>query len=207
MALLSGRLETLFSLVPLPRISRWQVRVPRLSEQRRPPELLLRPQAPANGATPKLRAAPERAPSFGAGLDKEAVDSGFSPEDLAALAQIPQGEKMKNGSEKTRYVPETALVEVAEEEEETLKESQSPSVAGALMKLSEVLAAMQTRSSKNTSLEDAVDASLCQVSGTLEVVVVAVRLGGRISGLCYTKLFETNPSSSRTSARGLDEMQ
>ncbi|CAE8682738.1 unnamed protein product [Polarella glacialis] len=105
----------------------------------RPP---LRPQAPANGATPKFRAAPERAPSFGAGLDKEAMDSGFSPEDLAALAQIPQGEKMKNGSEKTRYVPETALVEVAEEEEDTLKESQSPSVAGALMKLSEVLAAI-----------------------------------------------------------------
>ncbi|CAE8602158.1 unnamed protein product [Polarella glacialis] len=67
------------------------------------PRASLRPQAPANGARPKVRAVPARGPSFGAGLDGEAVDSGLSPEDLAALAKILQGVKMKNGNDKSRY--------------------------------------------------------------------------------------------------------
>ncbi|CAE8644495.1 unnamed protein product [Polarella glacialis] len=87
---------------------------------------------------------------------REAEQGGLSQADLAVLAKILQGGQATKSKLQARPMTEKQLEEEAQDEAEVLEERAAPTMAAALVKLTEVLAAMQGRSSRS-SLEETLD--------------------------------------------------
>ncbi|CAE8633378.1 unnamed protein product [Polarella glacialis] len=96
---------------------------------------------------------------------REAEQGGLSQADLEVLAKILQGGQATKSKLQPRPMTEKQLEEEAQDEAEVLEERAAPAMAAALVKLTEVLAAMQGRSSRS-SLEETLDgASLSSLGG------------------------------------------
>ncbi|CAE8589015.1 unnamed protein product [Polarella glacialis] len=96
---------------------------------------------------------------------REAEQGGLSQADLEDLAKILQGGQATKSKLQARPMTEKQLEEEAQDEAEVLEERAAPTMAAALVKLTEVLAAMQGRSSRS-SLEETLDgASLSSLGG------------------------------------------
>ncbi|CAE8614379.1 unnamed protein product [Polarella glacialis] len=96
---------------------------------------------------------------------REAEQGGLSQADLGILAKIVQGGQATKSKLQARPMTEAQLEEEAQDEAEVLEEQAAPTMAAALVKLTEVLAAMQSRSSRS-SLEETLDgASLSSLGG------------------------------------------
>ncbi|CAE8620685.1 unnamed protein product [Polarella glacialis] len=96
---------------------------------------------------------------------REAEQGGLSQADLEVLAKILQGGQATKSKLQARPMTEKQLEEEAQDEAEVLEERAAPTMAAALVKLTEVLAAMQGRSSRS-SLEETLDgASLSSLGG------------------------------------------
>ncbi|CAE8614816.1 unnamed protein product [Polarella glacialis] len=96
---------------------------------------------------------------------REAEQGGLSQADLEVLAKILQGGQATKSKLHARPMTEKQLEEEAQDEAEVLEERAAPTMAAALVKLTEVLAAMQGRRSRS-SLEETLDgASLSSLGG------------------------------------------
>ncbi|CAE8581388.1 unnamed protein product [Polarella glacialis] len=96
---------------------------------------------------------------------REAEQGGLSQADLAVLAKILQGGQATKSKLQARPMTEKQLEEEAQDEAEVLEGRAAPTMAAALMKLTEVPAAMQGRGSRS-SLEETLDgASLSSLGG------------------------------------------
>ncbi|CAE8657903.1 unnamed protein product [Polarella glacialis] len=96
---------------------------------------------------------------------REAEQGGLSQADLEVLAKILHGGQATKSKLQARPMTEKQLEEEAQDEAEVLEERAAPTMAAALVKLTEVLAAMQGRSSRS-SLEETLDgASLSSLGG------------------------------------------
>ncbi|CAE8730434.1 unnamed protein product [Polarella glacialis] len=97
---------------------------------------------------------------------REAEQGGLSRSDLEVLAKILQGGQATKSKPHLRPMTEAQLEEEAQDEAEVLEEISDPTMASALVKLTEVLAAMQGRSSRS-SLEETLDGvSLSAIGGS-----------------------------------------
>ncbi|CAE8638603.1 unnamed protein product [Polarella glacialis] len=100
---------------------------------------------------------------------REAEQGGLSKADLDMLAKILHGGQATKSKLQARPMTETQLEEEAQDEAEVLEERAAPTMASALVRLTEVLAATQSRSTKS-SLEETLDgASLSSLGGFGEV--------------------------------------
>ncbi|CAE8591275.1 unnamed protein product [Polarella glacialis] len=134
---------------------------------------------------------------------REAEQGGLSQADLEVLAKILQGGQATKSKLQARPMTEKQLEEEAQDEAEVLEERAAPTMAAALVKLTEVLAAMQGRSSRS-SLEETWMVPLCRLWAALvEVVARACLVARRTYDLCCTRLFESSRSTSASTWRKL----
>ncbi|CAE8587137.1 unnamed protein product [Polarella glacialis] len=123
-------------------------------------------KASSKASAKKLPALPP--PSLGCAEGsamREAEQGGLSQADLEFSAKILQGGQATKSKLQPRPMTEKQLEEEAQDEAEVLEERAAPTMAAALVKLTEVLAATQGRSSRS-SLEETLDgASLSSLGG------------------------------------------